>query len=263
MRVLIATDMEGISGVCVWEQTRDRSSALYQDARRLLMGDINAAIEGCLAGGATEIIVSDGHGGGFNMAPDLMHAGAKYFTGRNRRPFLSWKKMYEGLDAAILLGYHAMAGTADGMLRHTQSSAGGNRYWYNDRECGEIAQSALLYGHFGIPVVLVTGDTATIREARAFLGPDIATVAVKESFGEQFGILLSPEEAHGLIRSGAQEAMQRVARCKPFVMETPIRGRLRFPDKSTADKFQPVRAERVDDYAFETNFESALEIYRF
>ena len=263
MRVVIATDLEGISGVCVWQQTRDRTTLYYQEARRLLMGDIAAAVDGCLAGGADDILVSDGHGGGFNIVPELMHPQARYLTGTNRPGMGRRTRVYQGVDAAVLLGYHAMAGTEDGMLRHTQSSKAGNRYWYNERECGEIAQSALLFGHFGIPVIMVTGDSATGREAKDFLGDDVLTVSVKEGYGEQFGALLSPAAAHELIRAGAHEAMGRIAARRPFTMELPIRGRLRFPDKSTADSFRPSRAARTDDYTFETQFEQALDIYAF
>ena len=263
MRVVIATDLEGISGVCVWQQTRDRTTLYYQEARRLLMGDIGAAVDGCLEGGADDVLVSDGHGGGFNIVPELMHPRATYITGTNRPPVADRARVYEGVDAAVLLGYHAMAGTADGMLRHTQSSKAGNRYWYNERECGEIAQSALLFGHFGTPVVMVTGDAAACREAGGLLGQDVVTVVVKEGYGEQFGALLSPAAAHELIREGAREAMGRVATTQPFTMDLPIRGRLRFPDKSTADSFRPGRAVRTDDYTFETQFERALDIYSF
>ena len=106
-----------------------------------------------------------------------------------------------------------MAGTPDGILAHTQSSRGGNRYWYNGRECGEIAQSALTYGSVGIPVVMVSGDAATCREAREFLGDAVVTVSVKEGYGEQFGALVPPLAAHTLLREGACEAMARVAQC--------------------------------------------------
>ena len=263
MKILISTDLEGISGVCVWEQTRDRQSALYQDARRLLMGDIRAAVEGCMEGGATEVLVSDGHAGGFNIMPELLPEAATCFTGRERRPYMSWQQIYAGVDGAILLGYHAMAGTPDGMLRHTQSSLGGNRYWYNDRECGEMAQSALVYGAMGIPVVMVTGDTATTREAHDFFGDGIVMVAVKESLGEQYGVLMAPSAAHKLIKKGAGEAMGRCATCQPFSMALPIQGRLSFEDKERADAFAPKQARRVDDCSFETTFESGLEILSF
>ena len=149
------------------------------------------------------------------------------------------------------------------MLSHTQSSLAGNRYWYNDRECGEIAQSALVLGHFDIPVVMVTGDDATCREAKDFLGEHTVTVSVKRGFSREFGLLLSPTQAHEQIRSGASDALKRLDACEPFRMELPIHGRLRFPDKSTADGFRPVRAKRVDDYTFEAQFDRALDIYEF
>jgi len=263
MRVIVCTDLEGISGICVWEQTREMTTQLYQDARRLLMGDVAAVVEGCREAGADDVLVHDGHGGGFNFVPELMHPGARYLTGRARPRFSDYAARIQGFDAAILLGYHAMAGTPDGFLRHTQSSRGGNRYWYNGRECGEIAQSALLYGHFGIPVVMVTGDTATCREAREFLGEQTVTVAVKEGFGEQFGALLAPLAAHDLIRQGAREALGRAGECKPFTLDLPIRGRLSYPDKETADKLNPRRSQRVDDTTFEALFESALHIHEF
>ncbi|MFC1526129.1 M55 family metallopeptidase [Candidatus Latescibacterota bacterium] len=263
MRVYIGTDLEGISGVIVWEQTRDRSSSQYQEARRLLMGDVSAAVEGCLEGGATDVVVGDGHGGGFNFAPELMHPGARYLTGQSRPPWSQRAPLYGGYDAGILLGYHAMAGTADGILRHTQSSRSGNQYWYNDRESGEIAQSSLLLGHFGTPVVMVTGDSAACREASEFLGDDVVTVSVKEGYSAEYGLLMAPEAAHEKIREGAGQAMGKVGQCQPYAVELPIRGRLRFPDKSTADGFSPTRSQRVDDYSFEATFDSALEIYEF
>ncbi|NLV74843.1 MAG: aminopeptidase [Chloroflexi bacterium] len=263
MRVIVETDLEGISGVVSWEQTREMSSAMYQSARDLLMGDVNALVEGLIAGGADDIIVLDGHGGGFNFIPERMHPGARYFTGRNRRPFLGWEELYQGADAGILLGYHAMAGTPDGMLRHTQSSMQGNRYWYNECESGEIAQDALVFGHYDIPVILVSGDHAACREARALLGDGLTTVEVKRGYGEEFGLLLAPEAAHDRLREGARQALGRTSQCRPYRLELPIRGRLRFPDKSVADRFVPARATRVDDYTYDASFDSARDIYFF
>lgn len=263
MRVYVETDLEGISGVCVWEQTRDRESAMYQVARKLLMEDIAALVDGLFAGGATEVAVDDGHGGGFNFMPDLMDPRAIYVTGRSRPSMADRAEQYQGYDAGILLGYHAMAGTPKAFLCHTQSSLRGDRYWYNDRESGELAQSALFLGHFGIPVVMVTGDVATCHEAHEFLGSDIVTVAVKEAFSPEYGKLLAPAKAHELIREGARKAMQRAKSYKPYAIETPIRGRLRFPDKSTADAFHPQLSQRRDDYTFEALFEDATQIYSF
>ncbi len=263
MRILISTDLEGVSGVCVWEQTRELSSAMYQEARRLLMADISAVVNGCRDADAdADIVVCDGHGGGFNFVPELMAPGARYLTGRARPPFSRREALYPDFDAAILLGYHAMAGTPNAFLAHTQSSHGGNRYWYNEVESGEIVQSALVFGHFDIPVILVTGDDATAREARRCLG-DVETVIVKEALGEQFGFLLSLEEAHARLRVGAAAAVRGLPRRRAHKQKLPIRGRLRFPDKSRADAFHPRRASRVDDCTFEAVFERALDIYEF
>jgi D-amino peptidase len=245
MRICLCTDLEGISGVCIFEQTRDRTTALFQEARHLLMGDLNACVEGCLEGGADEVVVRDGHGGGFNILPEELHPEALCLTGVNRPRDAGWELQY---DAAILLGYHAMNGAETGVLHHTQSSQSESKYWYNDRECGEIAQSALIMGHYGVPVVMVTGDEACCAEAREFLGDEIVTVAVKKGYAREAALIIAPKRARGLIREGAREAMSRVGRCKPFRTELPIRGK-----HMRKDLEQPL--EKV--------FESALGIYDF
>ncbi len=263
MRIVIQTDLEGISGVCVFQQTREMTTSYYQDARRLLMADVSAAVDGCVDGGATEVMVVDNHGGTFNFVPELMSPKAKYLTGRKRPHYREMEKLYRSYDAVILLGYHAMAGTPDGILRHTQSSIGGNRYWYNGREFGEIGQTSAAMGCLGLPVVMISGDAAGCREARAFLGQDIVAVSVKEGYTPEYGLLLAPEAAHALIRAGAKEAMTRIGVCKPFEVAVPVHGRLVFPDKSTADNFKPLRAKRVDDYAFETDFDNVGDLEYF
>ena len=110
---------------------------------------------------------------------------------------------------------------------------------------------------------MVSGDTAACREAREFLGEAVVTVAVKEGFGEQCGVLVPPLAAHTPPARRRARGDGAVEQCRPFVMETPIQGCLRFPDKSTADGFQPRRSTRVDDYTFEAVFEDARFIHEF
>jgi len=261
VRVYVATDLEGISGVTVWDQTRDRTTPLYQEARRLLTCEVNAVVEGCLAGGADAIVVLDGHGGGFNLVPELLHPGASYVTGPGRpQPHCG---LDESVDAVMLLGYHAMAGTPNAVLAHTQSSKSGNRYWYNGRESGEIAQSAIIAGHYGVPVVLVTGDDATCTEAREFLGGGVATVSVKKGLGTTCCEMLAPQRAQGLIREAATEAVGRIGRCQPYAIDVPIHARLEFATKEIADAAGCSLATRIDDRTFERTMDSPLEIYRF
>lgn len=263
MRIYMAVDLEGISGVCVFDQTREPTTTHYQDARRLLMDDINAAVAGCFDGGATEVVVEDEHAGGFNFLGDLIDSRVVYLTGKSRPKMSQRENIYTGFDGAILLGYHAMAGTPDGILNHTQSSRKGNRYWYNGRESGEIAQAALRLGHCGVPVVMVSSDDAGCREARDFLGKKIVTVSVKRGVTIEYGFLIPPKRAHEMLHDGACKAMSLVGKLKPFKMKLPIQGRLQFPDKTTADACRPVRGKRVDDHSFEATFDRGIDVLEF
>jgi len=261
VKVYIATDLEGISGVTVWDQTRDQTTQLYQDARRLLTREVNAAVTGCLEGGATKVVVLDGHGGGFNFVPEELHPGATYVTGPGRPA--AHCGLDRSFDAAMFVGYHAMAGTPRAVLAHTQSSKSGNRYWYNGRESGEIAQSAISCGCYGIPVVLVTGDQAACREARAFLGARTLTVAVKKGLSITSCEMVAPSRARELIRRAAAKALGRIGECKPYRIKAPIKARLQFATKEIADGAKCSRSTRVDDRTFERTMKSPLEIYRF
>ena len=261
MKVYVSTDLEGISGVTVWDQTRDRTTALYQEACLLLTHEINATVEGCLAGGADEVVVSDGHGGGFNLVPEELHPGATYVTGPGRPRAACG--LDESFDAAMLVGYHAMAGTANAVLAHTQSSKGGNRYWYNGRESGEIAQTALVCGHFGVPVVMVTGDEAACIEAREFLGEHVVTVGVKRGFGLTCCQMMAPARAWEMVQAAAAEALSRIDLCRPYAIDLPIQARLQYGSKEIADKANCSLSTRVDDTTFERTMDNVLEIYRF
>ena len=261
MKVYISTDLEGISGVTVWEQTRDRTTQLYQQARHLLTCEVNAAVEGCLAGGADEVVVLDGHGGGFNFVPDELHPGATYVTGPGRpRPHSAFDETF---DAAMFVGYHAMAGTPNAVLAHTQSSKSGSRYWYNGRESGEIAQCATVIGHYGVPVVMVTGDEAACIEAREFLGEGIATVGVKRGFGLTCCQMVPPRRAWEMIKETAAEALTRAEQCRPYKIDVPIHARLQFGTKEIADAAKCSLSKRIDDRTFERTIDSPLDIHKF
>jgi len=260
MRVYIVTDLEGVSGITLWRQTGPADSEAYQAARRLLMGDINAAVQGCLDGGATHVAVLDGHGHPLNVIPEEMHPGAEYICGSGMP--IGWG-MDETYDCGMQVGCHAMNRTPDGVLYHTQSHATDARYWYNDRECGEIAQGALVMGHFGIPMLMVTGDEAACREAREFFGDHVVTVAVKKGFGRQSCRMVAPEKARQMIRAGAQEAMGRIALCRPFTMELPIRARVEALVTPALDSATPAEIEAAPHQSYEGVCQTALGIYSF
>ena len=262
MKIYIATDLEGISGVTCFEQTRDRTTNLYQEARHLLTAEINACVQGCLDGGATDIIVNDGHGGGFNIVPEELHPGASYFTGVGRPERRNG--MDESVDGLILLGYHAMNGVEDGVLHHTQSSLSEAKYWYNGVECGEIAQTAMAAGYYNIPPIMYSGDLRGAEEARRFLGEEIITVVVKQGLSRTSSIMLAPVKAREMVREGARQAMSVIPRCKPYKIAVPFTARLRLKDKERIDQIvEAGRATRVDDHTVERVIDDPRDAARF
>ncbi len=218
-KIYVVTDLEGISGVFQFAQTRETDTPLARAAREYFMADVAAVVRGLRDGGATEVLVLDGHG---NQAviPHLMEPGAKYLTGLPRPGVLT------GLDdsyaGVVFLGFHAMMGTADGVLNHTQSSKTENRYWYNGVESGELVQCAAIAGYYGVPPILVTGDEATCREAERFFGRTCVTVAVKKGVARESAILYPLAEAHRALYRGAKRAMAAIPHAQPYRLALPI-----------------------------------------
>jgi D-amino peptidase len=218
-QIYVSTDLEGVSGVWRFAQTRDRTSAFYTQAVEYMMGDIAALVRGLREAGASQITVVDDHGGGNNFVPHLMEPGATYITGTPRS---ANEGLTRAVDGVILLGFHAMKGTSDGVLNHTQSSMAEKRYWYNGRESGEIAQSALQAGGMGIPIIMVTGDTATCRETRQFLGASVVTVATKRGISREAAELYPFEQTRAAIFEGAKKAIAAIPKCRPYKLKMPI-----------------------------------------
>lgn len=219
-KIYIETDLEGASGVYKFSQTREKDTPLNIEACEFLMGDIAAVVRGLRAGGAKEIIVSDGHGSQAFL-PRLMEPGAKYVTGKPRPS----SGLDETCDAIVMVGCHAMMGTPDGVLCHTQSSKSENRYWYNGVETGEIGQSAIVASYYGVPPILVTGDEATCRETKKFFGEHCVTVAVKRGLAREAAELYPFEETRKALFEGAKRAMAELPNCKPYQVKLPIQAK--------------------------------------
>lgn len=230
IKIFIETDLEGVSGVYKFSQTREKGTPENIQACEYFMGDLEAVIRGLRDGGATEILVIDGHGNQA-MIPHLMAPGAKYVTGQPRPDDNRWSldKTYSGF---VMFGFHAMNGTPDGVLCHTQSSESENRYWYNGVESGELAQSASVAGYYGVPPILVTGDEATCREARKFFGEGIVTVATKKGLAREAAVLYPFQETRQALYEGAKKAIAAITKCKPYIMQTPIKVKEEYLQKA-------------------------------
>lgn len=215
MRVLIAADMEGISGVTQWEHV-DPKHPEYQRFRVIMTDEINATIDGALDGGASSIIVTDGHNAGRNVLIEKLRAPAHLNSG-SPAP-LSMVEGVQNSDVAFFVGYHAMAGTTEAILCHTWTDQV-RGVWLNDHAVGEIGLNAAVCGSFNVPIGLVTGDVAATQEAHDLLGP-IETVPVKRAVSRMAAECYPIEENHKVIRAAAARAVK--ATLSPWHVESPI-----------------------------------------
>ncbi|HPH96379.1 MAG TPA: M55 family metallopeptidase [Anaerolineaceae bacterium] len=204
MKLLIACDMEGISGVANWDHVTP-GHAEYERFRRIMTADVNAAIAGAAEAGATEIVITDGHWNSSNILIEQLDQRAR-LNCSSPSPLSMVQGVDEGVDAAFFVGYHARAGTPQAILDHTWSSARVANLWLNGRLTGETGLNAAMCGFYNVPVLMVTGDQAVCAEARDFLGDKIETVQVKKTCARYASEVLSPAVTQPAIQAGARKA---------------------------------------------------------
>lgn len=258
MKIFVSVDMEGISGVVNWEQTSSGNPE-YQDARALMAGEARAAAEGLFEGGATEVLVNDSHGGGRNIKIADMDPRVRLTSGHSQ-PLSMMQGIDESFDAAILIGYHAGAGSA-GVLSHTYNGM----VWsakLNSRVVGEVGINSAVAGYFGVPVVMVTGDSAVCREALAHIGT-VETVAVKEPITRYAASCLHPTVAREKIKEAATGVLERLPEFEPFTLEPPVEIELTFNNAGLADAAGVMPgAKRTDATAVTYTSDDFMEVYR-
>lgn len=242
MKIYIHTDLEGISGIDCPEMIQ-RDNDRYRYSIQRLMADVNAAIDGAFQGGATHVTVLDSHGGGGNFDLDLLDNRAEADMKENKK---WWGKLDESYDGTLFIGAHAMAGTFNGFLDHTQSSKSWFNYYINGRRAGELAQWAMVSGHFGVPMLMVSGDEAACTEAYAFFNP-IECAAVKRGNGRNSAILMDPDEALEKIRTAAKKSIELIGRAKPFKPNFPAEIKLELYRTDFCDEIaNKAGVERLD-----------------
>ncbi len=239
MRVHVISDMEGVAGIVKWEQTKP-GEQLYEEGRRLYTEEINAAVRGARAAGATEIVVMDCHGAGgawsFNsLVPDLLDAGCEYVVQQHWTEYT--ELLSRGCDAALFVGMHARAGTRDGVMNHTVSGQSWQNLWFNSTLVGETGINAALCGTWGCPVLLVTGDRATCAEARELLGEGLTTVEVKQGLGRFSARQVPPLRARELIEEGARNALSDLSAVLPYDPGKPCEIVVEFINTEAFDEY--------------------------
>jgi D-amino peptidase len=208
VKVWISFDMEGVAGIVDWDQCRPSGGPKYAVGCRLLLDEVNAAIEGALAGGATEVVLNDSHGAMANLDPRLVAGEARYIAGRHK-PLYMAQGLDDGVDAAFLVGYHGSISGRPSTLSHTYNPEVIAGARLNGALVGESGINALVAAHHGVPIALVTGDSVTWAETEPF-APGAVPVVTKESITRFSAASLHPAESCRLIRSGAEEAVRRV-----------------------------------------------------
>jgi D-amino peptidase len=232
VKVFIVSDMEGVAGIVKWEQTdgaKFRDS--YKEGRVLYTEEINAAVRGVKAAGTNEIVVMDCHGAGaewtFNsLIPERLDPDCEYVVQNDWTEYTEF--LEEGCDAALFVAMHAKAGTPDGVMAHTVSGQSWRELKFNGTSVGETGINAALCGHWGCPVLLVTGDEAVCREATQLLGEGVTTVAVKKGLGQFSARQLPPLKARELIEDGAKRALKDLSAVAPYDPGRPCEIQIEF-----------------------------------
>jgi D-amino peptidase len=211
MKIFLSSDMEGTAGVVDWAQcVGDGPEAAA--GRRLLLAEVNAAIEGALAGGATEIVVNDSHSTMRNLPPEELAGEASYISGSHKPLY-----MMQGLDgsfgAVLFVSYHGSVGASAG-LSHTYNPRAVVEARLDGVVTGEAGINALVAAHYGVPVVLVTGDRCACEETAALI-PGVHAAVVKEPVSRVAAHSLHPARACALIRETTERAVAGAAAASP------------------------------------------------
>lgn len=220
MKVYILTDMEGVGGVLNRSQVFS-GNAPYEKTREWLTLEVNQAVQGAIEGGATDVLVLDGHGANnaTNLVYERLHEGARYIQGAPWPEYL--QSMDSSFDALFHIGAHAMSGTPGAILEHTMSSEAWVEMRINGQPMGEIGLCAAVAGHFGIPFVMVSGDDKACKEAEE-LCPGIECAVVKRGLSRHCAELLPMPVVHELIREKARAAMGKARSIRPFTIDPPV-----------------------------------------
>jgi D-amino peptidase len=261
LHVFISADLEGVAGAVTPEQLGPAGFE-YARFREFMTLEVLAAIEGAREAGATRIVVADAHGNGQNLLIERFPDDVEIVR--------SWPRplhMMQGIDstfhAAVFIGYHAGATSHGGVRAHTFSSANLAAVHLNGAAASEGMVNAAIAGHFGVPVVFVSGDDVTVEETRAFLG-DVEGVAVKRALGFHSAQTLTPAAARERIRAGVRRALGRLGDFRPYLPEGPLVLEVTFKNYRPAEllEYLPV-VERPAARTIRYRAESMPEISRF
>ncbi|KAB2336655.1 M55 family metallopeptidase [Cytobacillus depressus] len=225
MKLFISADMEGISGVATNQQLKTTSE--YQRFRKLMTADVNAAIEGAFNGGATEVVVADGHGNMSNIIIEDLDERARLISGNNR-VMCQLEGLDETFDGIMFVGHHGReAGSDRAVISHTLAGICVNEMKINGKVVGETEMNSFVAGAFGVPPIFISGDDAYVSEVLETL-PEVETAVVKRAVDRFSAELLHPKVAQELIREKAEKAVKQLNKYQPVTFTGPITFEINF-----------------------------------
>lgn len=262
MKILIAADMEGITGVVQWDQVNP-SHPEYGRFRKLMTADVNAAVRGAFDGGAHSVVVTDGHNNSRNILIEDLDPRALLNTG-SPMPLSMVHGVDQGVHGVLYIGYHGRMGAQNAILDHTWSDERVSNLWINGRQFGESGLNGGVCGHFDVPVIMVSGDQTVCAECRDFFG-DVETAVVKTAIGRMAAECLPPAVTADLIQSAAKRAVQRLSAKQsppPFKVQAPVNMVLELVQSDMADRAMIMPgAVRLDDRKVQYTAADMVTIY--
>jgi D-amino peptidase len=261
LKIYISADMEGVVGAVTADQLSPDGFE-YGRSREFMTAEVSSAIAAAYAAGATEIVVSDSHGNGESLLIDKLPKDVTIVRARPR-PLAMMAGIDESFDGVIFIGYHTGTHNAQGVRAHTMSSAHFADVRLNDLPMSEASINAAIAGHFGVPVIMVSGDDKAVEETRRYLG-DVEGAIVKSALGFHSARTLTPERANEIIGESARRAVGRIADFKPYKLQTPLRLDLRFKNYRPPEllAYLPI-VERTDSHSIRYTAKDMVEISKF
>ena len=213
MKIYIIIDMEGITGVVSPDKQAKPGSPGYEEARKFLMSDLNATVEGALEGGVSEVLIYDMHYYGLNVILDKLHPKAKIIMGNPHivPPEMGLNNTFKGM---LMIGFHAMAETKGALLPHTYSYDMKALY-LNGVLMGEIGMEASIAGSYGVPLIMVSGDSKGIEEGKKIV-EDFEEATVKYAIDDEGAVCLPLSISKEIIKEKALSAVKRINDFKPY-----------------------------------------------
>ena len=261
MKIYISADMEGVVGAVTNEQLGPQGFE-YARFREFMTQEVNAAIEGALAAGATDIVISDSHGNGQNLLIEKLPVNVLLVRAWPR-PLMMMQGIDETFAGAIFLGYHTATTSSQGVRAHTISSARLADVRLKGVSVSEAGLNAAIAGHFNVPVIMISGDDAVVKETQALLG-DVEGAVVKWASGFHSAKTMMPEAAYVLIREKVRKAVGRIGDFKPYKLAPPIQLDVRFKNYRPSEVLSYLSiVERTDAHSIRFTGKDMIEVSKF